>query len=568
MLETGTWQVVPGTGNVRLLPLLRKPSVSCSNSFILQTPEYIVIIDPGASETQVGRIGKIALQLLREKVRPVSIVLTHTHVDHFYEVPRLLAEPVRGALSCHVEGAAILRNRDEERTMANLYGRAVPECPVRAALFETVDNADGPTAPITRTFGVARRIPADANHSLCVQKVDLGGGECMEIFHTPGHTADGISIRVGNYLFAGDLPFATDVAVAGVAGWDPAALAGTYRTLRWIAQNRDLTHVLPGHGTVFPIERAERIFARGEKKLTKLTDIIPLDKARMARLREYAQAILDEAGTVFAIVGARVLKAAHYLEMLEEEDAARSLLTSIDFEAIDAVIGEFHSFVEKFKHNEDESLILLKAVQFVHKMKATFAPQKISRVIDRLLLRRIASLFEDFINAVRGVRFRNQEVAFDLYAAVAALLTSLKETPYDEDTIYDALHCEEMFAGELAVRFAYHPVFESVSFTFEPADGEAATAMEKGAFEDLLTSLLEELAALRASAIRIGCEHIEGHMVLAVRPDTAGERADIGEAKERYLRLALGNYGCRFRKSVEGDSIAYYFELPAAAEED
>ena len=389
----------------------------------------------------------------------------------------------------------------------------------------------------------------------------------MEVFHTPGHTADGISFRVGSFIFAGDLPFATDVAVAGVAGWDPIALAGTYHTLRWIVQNRELTHVLPGHGTVFPIERAQRIFARGEKELEKLTDIVPLDKARMARLREYSQAILDEAGTVFAIVGARVLKAAHYLEMLEEEDAARTLLTFIDFEAIDAVIGEFHSFVEKFKHSDDKSLILLKAVQFVHKMKATFAPQKISRVIDRLLLRRIASLFEDFINVVRGVRFRNQEVAFDLNTAVAALLTSLKETPYDEDAIYDTLHCEERFAGELAVRFAYHPVFESVSFDFEPAYGEAATAMEKGAFEDLLTSLLEELAALGASAIRIGCERIEGHVRLAVRPDTAGDRADVGEAKGRYLRLALGNYGCRFRKSIDGDTTAYYFELPAVEED-
>lgn len=565
MLEANQWHAIPGTANACLFPLLRKPSISCSNAFIMQTPERIVILDPGADEAQIEHIEHITAQLLREKARPVSIYLTHTHVDHFLEVPRLLGEPLRGRLICHVNGADVLRRQDEELTMANLSARPVPVCTVRERLFETIRDLDkSETRPLVPN-GTAGRLKVTRDHSLCMQTVDIGGGDLMEAFHTPGHTADGVSYRVGNYLFPGDLPFATDVAVAGVAGWDPAELADSYNTLRWIIRNREVTHVLPGHGTFFPLKRAERIFARSESELKRLTDIVPLDKARMARLQEYAQAILDEVGTIFAIIGARLLKAAHYLELLEEEEAAGSILASIDFEAIDAVIGDFHSFVEKFKNNEDKSIILLKAVQFVRKLNATFAPEKISRIIDRSLLRRVASLFDDFINAVHGIRFGNQEVAFDLNAAVETLLLSLKEAPFDERAIFETLDCEERFVGELAARFAYHPVFEHVSFDFIPADVEVLATMEKEVFEDTVTSFLEELAALGAEKIRIECKPAGSKAVLIIHPASMRDRTDAGGSKERYIRLALGNYGCDFRRVSEGNSNAYLFELPVAA---
>ena len=51
MLETSVWMKVPGTFDVQLYPIIRKPCVTCANSFILKTSDCIIVLDPGADPT-------------------------------------------------------------------------------------------------------------------------------------------------------------------------------------------------------------------------------------------------------------------------------------------------------------------------------------------------------------------------------------------------------------------------------------------------------------------------------------------------------------------------------------
>ena len=54
-LETG-WQSVPGTSQVRALALVDKPSIFCANTWILDTPERLLVIDPGCGQPRWNRL--------------------------------------------------------------------------------------------------------------------------------------------------------------------------------------------------------------------------------------------------------------------------------------------------------------------------------------------------------------------------------------------------------------------------------------------------------------------------------------------------------------------------------
>jgi hypothetical protein len=56
MLQPNTWTRVPGTFEVDIYPIIHKPSITCSSTFVLRSPENIVIIDPGGDKSQLEQI--------------------------------------------------------------------------------------------------------------------------------------------------------------------------------------------------------------------------------------------------------------------------------------------------------------------------------------------------------------------------------------------------------------------------------------------------------------------------------------------------------------------------------
>jgi glyoxylase-like metal-dependent hydrolase (beta-lactamase superfamily II) len=85
-----TWQRVPGSGSLQILPMLAKPGIVSSNCFIVSAPAAILVIDPGASQDQTRRISDVVTAALAVSKRPVLLILTRCHQDHSQEADRLV----------------------------------------------------------------------------------------------------------------------------------------------------------------------------------------------------------------------------------------------------------------------------------------------------------------------------------------------------------------------------------------------------------------------------------------------------------------------------------------------
>lgn len=120
-------------------------------------------------------------------------------------------------------------------------------------------------------------------------------GVAIEVIPTPGHTADSVSIAVGDYLCTGDtvLGMGTTV-VAHPDGRLADYLASLQRLSTWVAE-RGTTHLLPGHGPVLddPLGALAHYLAHRQARLAAVA------AAAAGRLAEPTSTLADE---VVAIV--------------------------------------------------------------------------------------------------------------------------------------------------------------------------------------------------------------------------------------------------------------------------
>ncbi|NTV27275.1 MAG: MBL fold metallo-hydrolase, partial [Methanothrix sp.] len=88
MMESNVLQPVPGTKGTDFFPYIRKIDLMSSNSYVLSGEDQIALIDPGALDDQFDFLSKIIITLQEKKLRPVVIYLTHTHLDHCFQLKR------------------------------------------------------------------------------------------------------------------------------------------------------------------------------------------------------------------------------------------------------------------------------------------------------------------------------------------------------------------------------------------------------------------------------------------------------------------------------------------------
>ena len=88
MLEDQRWQPVPGIIGAEIYPFFRKPDVTCSNAYVIRTSDEVLIIDTGADAGQMDRPMLLIEEALRKAPRPVTLFLTHCHIDHCYQAIR------------------------------------------------------------------------------------------------------------------------------------------------------------------------------------------------------------------------------------------------------------------------------------------------------------------------------------------------------------------------------------------------------------------------------------------------------------------------------------------------
>ncbi len=249
-MQPMVFQPIKETRETAIFPYIRKIDLMSSNSYILSARNQIALIDPGGLEDQSDLLVREIALLQDESPRPTVVYLTHVHIDHWIQVHRMMASsPMKQTyVAVQEAGAQALENGDRNLTLASLLGKSIKGVPVPLKLLcqdemnhqitssnnISSNHAFSNRASASRAPAVQNSIDLDGwNYEytaismeildglvLQSQTIPLGGGDILEIFHTPGHSPDSISLRAGSLLFLGDLFFAPNPGTAGAYGWN------------------------------------------------------------------------------------------------------------------------------------------------------------------------------------------------------------------------------------------------------------------------------------------------------------------------------------------------------------
>jgi hydroxyacylglutathione hydrolase len=201
---------------------------------------YVVATGPG-SECVVVDPGKDAAagvaDLVREhRLKPVSVLVTHGHVDHMWCVA-----PVAGTY----DATAWIHPADRHLLTDPLAGmsRESSAMLLGGLLGERHEFAE----------------PDDVRELSDAQELELAGLRFV-VDHTPGHTEGSVTFRapydhaeVSEVMFAGDLLFAGSIGRTDLPGGDHPTMLRTLATK--VLPLADDIVVLPGHGEQTSIGR-------------------------------------------------------------------------------------------------------------------------------------------------------------------------------------------------------------------------------------------------------------------------------------------------------------------------
>jgi glyoxylase-like metal-dependent hydrolase (beta-lactamase superfamily II) len=194
-----------------------------------------VVVDPGMDSTD-----GVASVVREHNLKPVSVLVTHGHVDHMFCVA-----PVAGAY----DATAWIHPKD------------------RHLLSDPMAGMSRETAQMMLGGDYSWEEPDDVRELTDLQELELAGIR-FTVDHTPGHTWGSVTFRspyddladVSEVMFSGDLLFAGSIGRTDLPGGDHPAM------LRSLADKvlplSDDIVVLPGHGeqTTIGRERATNPF--------------------------------------------------------------------------------------------------------------------------------------------------------------------------------------------------------------------------------------------------------------------------------------------------------------------
>jgi glyoxylase-like metal-dependent hydrolase (beta-lactamase superfamily II) len=194
-----------------------------------------VVVDPGMEATE-----GVARVVEEHRLKPVSVLVTHGHVDHMFCVA-----PVAGGY----DATAWIHPSDRHLLTDPLAGMS-PE-----------------TARMMLGGDYSWEEPDDVRELTDLQELELAGVRFV-VDHTPGHTEGSVTFRtpypdlddVSEVMFSGDLLFAGSIGRTDLPGGDHPTMLRSLATK--VLPLADDIVVLPGHGeqTTIGRERATNPF--------------------------------------------------------------------------------------------------------------------------------------------------------------------------------------------------------------------------------------------------------------------------------------------------------------------
>ncbi len=545
-MEAAQWHPISGTNSAEVYPYLRKPNVFSCNSYIIRTPHSIAVIDPGGLPEQTKVLLPLVRSLLREKPRPVYVLLTHCHVDHSLEVIKGGAWEEFPSLKVviHAAGAISLRTADRRTTQAEILGLDLPPFEADISLFPPPEAPSPAVAPLSS------------------ESILLNPPDVIEAYAVPGHSPDSVCYRLGSALFIGDVLAAVSPMIAGAPGWNRDELVTSVKGIMGLLETNDIRVCFPGHGQPISGEKINAALARTLQEAIALTGIETSDADRVKYISGYAQELFEELGTAFMLIHKRIGDLSRRLHQLEEWSASKTIARILDSEQVSQFLLDFRNFQESFLAGEVvEVQVALKAIQLIRRIARLLVYEELDEIVDPSLLRLTRTLLNDFINAAQGLRLTEEKQESDLNEMVGTLAAEMKRTPGEGVSIEEIPDDPDGFRDYLIRALASVPTFEGVEIVVSPgaAEGTPSVLVVRERFLDALKRLLEDLAEGGAKSIAFTVQYRETRPCLVVRVEFARPIYQLGDQRLKPHRRRLSLSGARM--AVRYSSQALDFTL-------
>jgi glyoxylase-like metal-dependent hydrolase (beta-lactamase superfamily II) len=528
---------VPGGGDAQVYPLIKKVDTTSSNSFLIQAQDAIILIDPGGLPEQAAQLVSIVREIRAASARPLVVILTHAHVDHY--MGALAAPHLRdretAVIAVQEEGVAALESADRQRTIADVLGREPTPLRVDLHLLAAPDgDGDGAALRYTYANGAAvtvMRRPVEAG--LSHEQLVLGPCTQIEVYHTPGHSPDSCCIRVGRLLFTGDLLFAASPGIAGLSGWDQEALIRSLAGVRALLSHGGIEALCPGHGPTLSVEDGLVMLGAVERDARLLTGIAEWNVDRTRQSAAFAEECMEQVSELFTVMTGRLYYVSHLMDELGESDTAEALRALIRGDAIDDLIDSFDAFNREYHSGRYvPANLALKGGQVIGKLQRSFDQAALAQIIDPTLVTRAEHLLGDYITMLRGFTPSRQIAMEDLWNLLDIGIAAHTARSCSDEEILASADDDAAFGRLLLARIGTPPLLGDVAVDFVPGMEPLPVLVDRNRFLDLVSYLLEELVGTGARAIAVRARRDgEGAAVAMSGTDCAGPapaRAPLG----------------------------------------
>ncbi len=560
---------VPGTRNVTIYPYLCKIDLMSSNSYLLSSPRQIALIDPGGSESQINCLEE-EIQILQDKLpRPVVVYLTHVHIDHWYQLTQGKTLS-KAFLAVQETGARALEMNDPQMTLSALLDRPMSTVPVDIKLLSrqdktklcsnSLDMKGWSFDYITKSWRIAEDVV------LYSQIVPLGDADHLEIYHTPGHSPDGVCIRAGSMLIVGDVFFAPNPGVAGAYGWSQKDFMQSIRKILWILENEKILVCGCGHGKLIDAQTAHKTLEVMYIDAASLKDLVEITPLWARRISDYAQDLISELERIFTIIAGRLSYISHVLGELEEEAEAKELDCLLDTQYMDELFVDFHAFARELHAGKKLDIEMVhKTGQVVGRLDKLFAKRKLEFVLDQSLLDRAGRLLSDYAATYRGFRPPYIVSRVDVNRLIEGVLEMLLHNPFEEEAIMQAESVED-FRLALKARIAHVNIFEDVNLAFLPGSGKAFARMDQERFADVLIDILERFAGARIKEMEIATALKDEWLMVQITGRGECTCHPLSQSN-RFFERSLALSGGLLQTSFEANRPSVEIEFAAFPEE-
>jgi glyoxylase-like metal-dependent hydrolase (beta-lactamase superfamily II) len=571
--ENQCWQKVPGAEQARLFPFLRKLDTNSSNSYIVTFPGAVILIDPGGYKEQMDLLAAEIESLTDINPVPVFVFLTHAHVDHFLVIlshPFFKSRDPPVILAAHGKSATLLSSADGVYTQADLFGRTLEPIDISLRFFED-QEAPGNNSGTAGSLKAGGAYLSDADsfvdkgHAVRRQVFCSGPDERVEIFETPGHSPDSLCFRIGEILFVGDLLFAANPGIAGVRGWNQKDLIASIGKVLWLLDNENIRICCPGHGRIITAESARTMLLAMQNAAGGLSDIAEVTPEWALETAGYAESLMDRVAGCFTVMAGRCYRAAHILEDLEESGEAEKISGILNIHVIDEILEEFQQFNEEYrKGNQRDVHLALKAGQVASKLEQVYKKERLDLVIDPYLVRRATRLLSDYSTTFRGFQQPATKEAFDPDTTLRLFITQFTEPNCSEEELMALADNEEEYMLAFVRRLVRVPFFGEDPVIFLPKETSCTACADVERLNDLVASILEDLAGADYSGITVGVHQDGNNAIVSIQARKTGKELDIPESELRFMRKECEIAGGSLSAS-SGDSVfSVIITLPLA----